>query len=282
MQIIDGKKIAENIKDGIVKEILELKGSRPNLAIILVGQRKDSELYVSLKEREAKKVGIDTHLYRCAENTSEKEVLEMIDYLNKDELVDAILVQLPLPDGFDTDKVVAAIDKAKDVDGFHPKNLEKLATSSDGPSVIMPPVFGAVLEMLSNAKIDLTEKKVCVLSNSEIFGDNLAKVLGHRKALVSVAGPDDENLITETSQADLLVTAIGRPGFIKKEMIKKDAVIIDIGITKVGKNVKGDADFEDLDGTASLISPVPGGIGPLTIAMAFRNTLEIYKKRKGK
>lgn len=278
MDIIDGKKIADKIKDDIVKEIIDLKNSRPNLAIILVGEREDSELYVKLKEKEAKRVGIDTHLYRCAGNTSEKEVLEMINYLNKDELVDAILVQLPLPESFDADKIVASIDEKKDIDGFHPKNLEKLLTTCNNPEAIMPPVFGVVLEMLESIKCDIEGKKVSVLCNSEIFGKSLAKVLECKQAEVLVAHPDDKDLNDKTAQADILISAIGRPGFIKKEMIKNEAVVIDIGITKVEKSVKGDADFDDLDGKASYITPVPGGVGPLTIAMAFRNTLDLYKK----
>jgi len=278
MKIIDGKKIAERIKDDIVKEIVSFKGARPNLAIVLIGDRDDSKLYVNLKEREAKKVGIDTHIYKCPSNIGQEEVLGMIDHLNKDELIDAILVQLPLPDGLDTDKIIESIDENKDVDGFHPENLKKLANLDGSSEVIMPPVFDVVFEMLSDIDCEIKDKKICILSNSEIFGKNLAKALECKQGKVSVVYPDDKNLENETKQADILISAIGRPGFVKKEMIKDDAVIIDIGITKVDKVFKGDVDFDDVDDKASYITPVPGGVGPLTIAMALKNTLDLYKR----
>jgi len=282
-KIIDGKKLAEKIKDGIVKEILSLdKNShitRPNLAIILIGERPDSELYVSLKEREAKKVGIDTHLYKCAENISELEILEMIKCLNEDKTIDAILVQLPLPVGIDTDTIILALDPAKDVDGFHPDNLEKLLTSCDAPD-LMPPVLATVLEMFEDISYDIKDKQVGVISNSEIFGHTLAHVLKCHGAKTEVVKADDKKLAEKTSQADVLITAVGKPKFIKKEMIKKDAVIIDVGISKLGDKFFGDVDFDDVDEKAGYITPVPGGVGPMTIAMAFKNTLEIYKRRR--
>lgn len=321
-KIIDGKILAEKIKDEIIKEILgkdffeeknchdefcachshkenskaikpvSLSASRggqqskhiltcprPNLAIILIGERADSELYVSLKEREAKKVGIDTHLYRCAENISEKEVLEMINFLNNDETVDAILIQLPLPAHLDTDKIIGAIKKEKDVDGFHPDNLKILLNSCDGGAV-MPPVFGACLEMLKSINCEIKNKQICVVANSDIFGKTLAKVLECRGAEAEAVEADDKNLKDKTIEADILITAVGKPKFIKKEMIKKDAVIIDIGITKEEKKVFGDVDFEDVKDKAGFISPVPGGVGPLTIAMAFKNTVGAWKRKR--
>lgn len=278
MQIIDGKKLAGLVEDEIVKEIVALKGERPNLAIVLVGDRQDSELYVSLKEREAKKVGIDTHLYKCPKETSETDLLAVIEHLNNDELIDGILVQLPLPDGLDTDKIMEAVDVRKDVDGFHPKNLDRLTRACDDPDFIMPPVYGVVLEMLKHINFDLSEKQVCVLANSEIFGQTLARILECYKAVAEVVHPGDDNLSDKTKKADILISAIGRPAFVKKEMIKDDAVIIDVGITKNGKKVQGDVDFEDVEEKAAFISPVPGGVGPLTIALAFRNTLDLYKR----
>ncbi|MFH0955725.1 MAG: bifunctional 5,10-methylenetetrahydrofolate dehydrogenase/5,10-methenyltetrahydrofolate cyclohydrolase [Candidatus Falkowbacteria bacterium] len=278
-KIIDGKKLAEKIKDKITKEIYELKGPRPSLAIILIGERPDSELYIRLKEREAKKVGIDTHLYRCAENTSELEILEMIKCLNEDKIIDAILMQLPLPAPIDTDTIIMALDPAKDVDGFHPDNLEKLLKNCDVPD-LMPPVFATVLEMLNSIKYEIKNKRVAVISNSDIFGKSLAHVLKCRGAMADAIKADDKSLIEQTKQADILITAAGKPKFIKKDMIKQDAVVIDVGITKQGEKFVGDVDFDDVEAKAGYITPVPGGVGPMTIAMAFKNTIEIYKKRK--
>lgn len=285
-KIIDGKILAEKIKDGIVKEIIGLNKNvynitRPNLAIILIGERPDSELYVRLKEREAKKVGIDTHLYRCAENTGEREILEMVKCLNEDEAIDAILVQLPLPAQIDTDTIIMAVSPAKDVDGFHPDNLEKLLKSCDF-SGLMPPVFAAVLEMLKSIDYEIKNKQAAIISNSDIFGKSLAYVLKCRGAKVAVVKAEDKNLAKQTKQADILITAVGKPEFIKKDMIKRDAVIIDVGISKLGNKTVGDADFNDVETKAGYISPVPGGVGPLTIAMAFKNILEIFKKRRKK
>ncbi|MDO8592643.1 MAG: bifunctional 5,10-methylenetetrahydrofolate dehydrogenase/5,10-methenyltetrahydrofolate cyclohydrolase [bacterium] len=284
-KIIDGQALAEKIKDKITKEIIGgrhgaeiINCPRPNLAIILIGQRPDSELYVSLKEREAKKVGADTHLYKCAENTSEREILEMIKCLNEDELIDGILVQLPLPVGIDTDTIIMAVDPAKDVDGFQPDNLEKLLRGCDNAEV-MPPVFAAILEMLKSINYKIKNKQVCVISNSDIFGKSLAHVLTCRGAKVLVVKADDENLIKHARQADVLITAVGQPKFIKKDMIKPDAVIIDIGIARQDGKTVGDVDFEDIEDKVSYITPVPGGVGPLTIAMALKNTLEIFRKR---
>lgn len=316
-QIIDGRALAEKIKDKVVKEIVEmgkqkqkavpkiheckcghgaeehvhehedseghkfaafLNVPRPHLAIVLVGNRKDSEIYVALKEREAKRVGIDTSLYRCPEEISEEELLGMVNYLNNDELVDAILVQLPLPEKLDENKIVAAIDPKKDVDGFHPKNLELLFKSCDSEAV-MPPVFDTVLEMLKSIDYDLENKHVCIIANSDIFGDSLAKILECRKAKAIAVKSDDKELKEKTSKADILISAIGKPNFVTSEMVKADAVIIDIGITKEDGKVFGDVDFDSVEDKVGFITPVPGGVGPMTIACAFRNILALYKRK---
>ncbi|MFH1744691.1 MAG: bifunctional 5,10-methylenetetrahydrofolate dehydrogenase/5,10-methenyltetrahydrofolate cyclohydrolase [bacterium] len=277
-QTINGTKLAEEIKDKVAKEIYEMKGLRPNLAIVLIGEREDSVLYVKLKEREAKKVGIDTHLYKCAKNISEQELLEIIDFLNKDDCVDGILVQLPLPEGLDTDKIISAIDSKKDADCFHPKNLETLQTGKD-QNRALPPVAGAVLKILADIKYDLKGKTVCVLCNSDIFGKTLSQIFGYRGAKINIVHAQDKNFMAETKGADILITAIGKPRFIKKEMVKKGAVIIDVGIVKEKKKVFGDVDFEDVKNKASYITPVPGGVGPMTIAILFENCLKLYKKR---
>jgi len=285
MKIIDGKKLAEKIKDQIVKDIIKLNHGhaelplvRPNLAIILIGEREDSRIYVSRKEKAAKEVGVDTHLYKASEEISEGELLEMIKCLNEDDLIDGILVQLPLPEKIDTDTVILSVDPVKDVDGFQPDNLEKLLTNCDFEG-LMPPVFATVLEMLKSIKYAVKDKQVCIISNSDIFGKSLAHILKCRGAKAEVLGPEDKDLAKKTVKADVLISAVGKPHFIKKEMIKDQAVIIDIGITKENDKVSGDVDFDDVKEKASYITPVPGGVGPMTIALALKNTLEIYKKR---
>jgi len=278
--IINGRLIAEKIKDKIAKEIFELGGSkRPNLAIILVGDRDDSKLYVDLKEKEAKKVGIDTHVYRCASNTHEPEIFSMIDYLNKDKAINAILIQLPLPKNYDTDGIILAIDPRKDVDRFHPDNLKKLLRTCNHKEV-MPPVFRVVIKILKEIKFDIKNKRVCVLANSDIFGKSLVSVLSCLGADAQTHKPDEKKLSEKTQKADVLITAVGKAQFIKKDMIKKGAIIIDIGISREQGKIYGDVDFDDVKETAGFITPVPGGVGPMTIAMLFENVLELYNRVK--
>ncbi len=258
---IDGQKIAEEVKDNLVKQIYKFSELRPNLAIILVGKREDSKIYVNLKEKEAKKVGIDTHVYHLNEDVDEKELIEVIEFLNQDKLIDAILLQLPLPEKFSTNKIINTIKKEKDVDGFR----------LDHPDYIISPVMSAIKASLQSIKINENQKTACVLYNSEIFGQEIKKVLKEFNLKIL----DKKNL----KKADILVTALGKPEYIKKDMLKKGVIIIDIGITKKGKKVYGDCDFKDLKNHASYITPVPGGIGPMTIAFLFENVLEIYKRR---
>jgi len=258
---IEGRAIAEKIKDQIAQEIFELAGPRPNLAIILVGEREDSKLYVSLKEKEGKRVGIDTHLYKLEGDESDKDLLDIINFLNVDDSIDGILVQLPLPDRFNTDLIIGAIKPEKDVDGFHVQC----------PSYIMSPVLASIEACLENINFIPEGKTACVLYNSEIFGLSVKKMLESKGMCVG--------LRDNPGQADLLVSALGRPNYIKAEMIKPGAVIIDIGITKVGEQVLGDADYESVKNKAGFITPVPGGIGPMTIAFLFKNVWEIYKRR---
>ena len=276
--IINGKLIAEKIKDKITKEISELgDNKRPNLAIILVGNRDDSKLYVDLKEKEAKKVGIDTHIYKCADNIPESEILDTIDYLNKDKKIDAILVQLPLPKNYNTDKIILAIDPQKDVDRFHPNNLKKLLHACNHKEV-MPPLFKVILKILKEIEFDVKNKNICVLANSDIFGKSLVSVLSCLRAKAEAHKPNEKKLSEKIQEADVLITAVGKAQFIKKDMIKEDAIIIDIGISREQGKIYGDVDFDDVKEKAGFITPVPGGVGPITISMLFENTLELYKK----
>jgi len=259
---IDGTAIAEKIKDEITQNIFKLKGPRPNLAIVLVGERADSQLYVSLKEKEGVKVGVDTHTYRLPEDISERELLDALGFLNNDSSIDGILVQMPLPEKLNADKVIAAINPLKDVDGFHPQH----------PEYLLSPVLASVIACLEEIRFSYAGKTACILYNSEVFGQSIKAVL-EKKGLTVFLKDNPE-------QADVLVTALGEPHKIKREMVKDGAVIIDIGITKKDEKVLGDVDYEDIKNKAGYITPVPGGIGPMTIAFLFKNVWEIFKRRK--
>ena len=286
MFVIDGKSIADKVQDEIVAETLKIAQageSRPNLAIILIGEREDSKLYVSLKQREAVKVGIDTNLYKFEEDAKEEEILQAVGFLNNDPSIDAILIQLPLPAHLNTDKILAAMDPLKDADGF----LE------NKPDYVLSPVIASILRVLSEIAFAPQGKTACILHNSEIFGqtvkDSLAK-FGLQINLVSLQGfeaksADEQKKLFLSAQAkclsaDLIVSALGLPEFIDDTFVKDGAVIIDVGISKVEGKTKGDADFEALSGKNVWLTPVPGGIGPMTIAMLFKNVLAIYQHRK--
>jgi len=281
MKIIDGKKLAEKIKDEVVAEIVNINNGdacavkRPGLAIVLIGKRADSEIYVALKEKEAKKCGIDTHTYKFSEEVEESEIKETIKFLNKDEEVNAILLQLPLPKKFDTDEIVKLIDPKKDVDGFHPKNLEKILNGCPGRDNL-PPLIQVVLEIIDSVKVEIKDKDVCVLVNSDVFGDSLKKIFTCQGGKVDIV-KIDEDWKSKSKKADILITAIGKKQFIKKEDIKKDALIIDIGITNEDGKVYGDVDMEDVKDVAGFITPVPGGVGPMTIAFALKSALILFK-----
>ena len=278
IKIIDGKIIAERIKDQIVKEVLALNKNkvqnaeiRPNLAVVLVGFNKESEIYVSKKVEEAKKTGIDTHLYRFCDKDQQKDIIKTIEILNQDEEIDAILVQLPLAKKFDTDKIIEAIDPRKDVDCFHPVNQKRKIDK------IIAPVHGAVLEILTEVEYELVEKNVLIISNSKIFGKNLKNILEQKGAKVKRLISDSSELLKKISEADLLISAIGKPHSIKKEMLKKSVGVIDVGISREGKKIKGDFDSKDFNGKNCFYTPVPGGVGPITVAILLRNTLELFK-----
>ena len=275
MNIIDGRKLAEKVKDKIALEVFEAVKNgeaHPSLAIILVGNRPDSQLYVKLKEREAKKLGIDTYLYELEESTSEDEIVETIKFLNNDDAIDSVLVQLPLPDHIDTDKVMSSLDPKKDADGFledHPKNVTS-------------PVLAAVKMMLDSTKVKAKDLSAGALYNSDVFGEALKKLLTDYgfKEVKGITARDAQEVAKISETVDVLVSAIGAPFFIKEGIIKHDAVLIDVGTTQVGDKVCGDIDFDNVKEKASFISPVPGGVGPMTIAFLFQNVLNIYKNKK--
>lgn len=280
LQLINGRQLAENIKDNIAENIYSLGGSRPNLAIILVGQRPDSQLYVKLKQQEAKKVGIDTHFYGCPENISQAELLETIRFLNNDPLIDGILLQLPLPQHLDADEAVNAINPDKDVDGFTAENLNRLQNNQ--PQAIIPPVFGVVLKLIAEQELDLTGQLAIILGNSTIFGYHLADLIKQQGAEVEVYHRLDKNVQARLNQAKLIISALGRPLAVKIKQPQNNYLIIDIGITKKAKKVYGDVDLKSINPLINgWATPVPGGVGPLTIAMALNNTFLLYQQHHG-
>jgi len=269
MNLIDGKLLAEKIKDKIALEIVSFGGKRPGLAIILVGERPDSTLYVSLKEKQAKAVGIDTHLYRLPESIGQDELLATIKFLNNDPEVDGILVQLPLPAQLETDVIVNAVNPDKDVDGFTKENMKRLM-GEEKEVGLMPPVYAVIIAMLESINCEIANKKINLIVNSDIFEDHLIEILKLQGGII----------VPDIKEADIIITAQGKANAINAEMIKDDAIIIDIGIShdKDGK-VVGDVDAKSMENKSGYLSPVPGGVGPMTIAMAFLNTLIAFNKQ---
>jgi len=276
--IIDGNGLAKKINQETSDEVRAL-GCTPSLAIVLVGDNSDSKIYVDKKIKKSKELGMEPNLYKCDDDSGQAKILEVIDWLNNDNDIDGILLQLPLPNDYDydVDELISRISPAKDLDRFHPKNIDPIINTCD-VSLMMPPVFGAVLEMLKSIDFELDGMLTTVISNSEIFGGSMAKVLSCQGASVQLCSVDDPELREMSVTSDLLISAIGKPKFIDNSMVKDEAVVIDIGFTRENKKLHGDVDFEDVKDKVSYISPVPGGVGPLTVAMTLRNALELYKK----
>ncbi|MCX6745558.1 MAG: bifunctional 5,10-methylene-tetrahydrofolate dehydrogenase/5,10-methylene-tetrahydrofolate cyclohydrolase [Candidatus Parcubacteria bacterium] len=260
-QLIDAKKIADEILLDIKKQVTKLE-TKPGLAAILIGDNPASKLYLKLKEKACQKVGIDFFSYFLDKNCPEEKVLEVINFLNNDQAIKGIILQLPLPEKFNQDKLIKAIKPSKDVDGFHPQS-----------KVISPNVLG-IIELIKSTKVDLKNKKVIILSNSEIFSQPFKKLLPESK--IEYVNPKSHisDLISHTSKADVLIVAIGQAKFIKPNMVKKDSIIIDVGINKVKGKTIGDVDPE-VDKVVAFRSPVPGGVGPMTVAMLLQNLLQL-------
>jgi methylenetetrahydrofolate dehydrogenase (NADP+) / methenyltetrahydrofolate cyclohydrolase len=279
-QIIDGKIVSKLVKDNI-KSIIESKKVSPSLAVILVGNDPASLTYVRNKTKECLEVGISPKDYHLPEDTSEEKLLELIGNLNKDDDIDGILVQLPLPKHINTNKILNAISPYKDVDGFHPENVGKLMI---GTPFVEPCTPKGVIRLLEHYGISVEGKRAVVLGRSNIVGKPMAIMLLHRNATVTICHSKTKDLSEITKQADILVSAIGIPNFVKADMIKKDAVVIDVGINKVEENGKsklvGDVDFENVKEVASYITPVPGGVGPMTRAMLLENTVNLALFRR--
>lgn len=271
-KMIDGKVLADDIQLNIKQEIYK-KSIRPGLAIILVGSDPASQLYVSKKKAACQDVGIDFHDYLLEENCSEKELLDCINFLNKDDKVDAILVQLPLPDHLDTDKIISAIDPKKDVDGFHKKNIKDFLANK---ARITPGLPLGIIKLIEHTGEELKNKEAVIVSRSEVFSAPMIKILEDRQIKTQVVNPDDKALKNKTSQADILIVSVGEPFLIKEDMVKDDSIIIDVGINKIDNDyVVGDVDYGAVFPKVKYITPVPGGVGPMTIAMLLYNTVQL-------
>lgn len=279
-KIIDGKILSEQILKRLKQEISELP-RQPGLAVILIGDDAASALYVKNKKNAARKVGINFSDYLCGgkfyNNISENEIVEMIHFLNNDPTVDGIIVQLPLPKKFNTKRIIEAIDPQKDVDGFHPQNQKKI---SNKEVLITSPLIKAIWYALLSTDIEFKGKNAIIVSKNPIFSKPLAKDLEKAGLHVSVITPED-NMEKKLKNAEVVVSVVGKPKLIKKEMIKPNAVVIDVGTTLIGNN-KWSGDVEkNVEEVASWITPVPGGIGPLTVAMLLYNTYQISSKNQG-
>ncbi len=290
MKLIDGKTISEEIKKEIASEVASLidKGYRaPHMAAILVGHDGASETYIASKERNCRAVGMTSSLYRYEENISEKELLEVISFLNQDEEVDGFIIQLPLPKHINVDRVIAAVDPDKDIDGFHPVNMGRLALGEDA---FVPATPCGIMELLKRAGIETVGKKCVVLGRSNIVGTPMALLMSrnnpHANATVTICHSKTQNLKEEALQADILVAALGKPGFVTADMVKEGAVVVDVGIHRIedsgkpsGYRIVGDVDYDKVAPKCGAITPVPGGVGPMTIAALLMNTMKSYKKR---
>ncbi|CUU68472.1 bifunctional methylenetetrahydrofolate dehydrogenase/methenyltetrahydrofolate cyclohydrolase FolD [Campylobacter hyointestinalis] len=280
MQIIDGKSVSAKVKENIKNEVLNLKrsGITPTLAVILVGEDKASQTYVASKEKACLACEIGSVMHRLSKETTQSELLALIEVLNLDDSIDGILVQLPLPSHIDTNKVLEAIDPAKDVDGFHAVNVGNLSSGLDG---FVPCTPLGIMELLKEYNVNLQGISAVVIGRSNIVGKPMANLLLNAGATITVAHSKTQNLAEVVKRAKLIVVAVGRPNFLKENMVSDGAIVIDVGINRLdsGKLV-GDVDFDGVAPKCSLITPVPGGVGPMTIAMLLSNTLKSAKQRK--
>jgi methylenetetrahydrofolate dehydrogenase (NADP+)/methenyltetrahydrofolate cyclohydrolase len=288
-KIIDGKLTSDKIKKGIAAEVAKMIDNderTPHLAAVLVGADPASEFYVKSKEKACTAVGITSSLYKYSDKMSEKELLDVIAFLNNDPEVDGFIVQLPLPDHINVEKVLNNIDPAKDVDGFHPMNVGKMAL---GAETYLPATPAGILMLLEEYKIETAGKNVVVLGRSNIVGSPMSILLSRKgnpgNATVTLCHSKTINLKEIAAQADIIIAAIGQPEFVTADMVKKDAVVIDVGIHRMedatkekGYRITGDVKFDEVYKKASLITPVPGGVGLMTIAALLTNTLKARKK----
>ncbi len=291
MEILDGKKVSNDIKNEITVAVQEMKANGekvPHLAAVLVGDDGASLTYVGSKVKTCERIGFDSTLVRMPATTTEEELLEKVKELNENDDIDGFIVQLPLPPQIDTQKVLLAVNPDKDVDGFHPMNFGKMALNL--PTFISATPFG-ILELLERYKVETSGKHTVVIGRSDIVGKPMSILMGRKgcpgDSTVTLTHSRTKNIESIIAQADIVISALGVPNFLKAEMVKEGAVIIDVGITRVpdetkksGYSIVGDVDFAEVSKKASYITPVPGGVGPMTIAMLLKNTLLARKRHR--
>lgn len=277
-KIIDGKRMADALLDAVAEKVAALQ-FKPCLAIVLVGGDPASQVYTRKKHEACARVGMKSKDVAMPESASQKEIIAQVRHLNDDPEVDGILVQLPLPAGVDEDAVLAAVAREKDVDGFHPENFGKLALGVGG---IVPCTPAGVMHMLRECGVKAEGKEAVVIGRSRIVGKPLALLLMNAGATVTVCHSKTRDLAAHAKNADILCAAAGKPRMVAGDMVKQGAVVVDIGTSKEGDVLVGDVDFEKAAKKASLITPVPGGVGPMTIAMLMQNTLICYSERRRK
>ena len=278
-KLIDGKAIAAKIRGELTTEVaaLQTKGTKPGLAVVLVGEDPASKVYVSMKEKACHDVGIFSDEYKLHAETTEAELLELIDRLNHDPRIHGILVQLPLPKQIDTEKVLEAISPLKDVDGFHPYNVGRLVV---GKPLFQPCTPYGVMVMLRESGSDLAGKEVVVVGRSNIVGKPVAFMCLQQHATVTLCHSRTKDLAAKVRMADVVIAAVGQPEMIKGDWIKEGAVVIDVGVNRIAdKKLVGDVEFEAASRRASAITPVPGGVGPMTITMLLYNTVQSAKRQ---
>lgn len=286
--VIDGKALSLSLKEGMRERIAELErqfGRKPCLAVIIVGDNPASRSYVTGKIKAAAFVGMDSRLVELPANVSEQRLLDVISELNAEDGVDGILVQLPLPEHIDEEKVIDAIALEKDVDGFHPGNVANLWL---GRPCIVPCTPKGIIKMIESAGVDISGRKAVVVGRSNIVGKPVAKLLLDRNATVTIAHSRTSDLAAVCRDADILVAAVGRPRMITADMVKPGATVIDVGINRIpvikedgseGSRLVGDVDYDSVSEIAGFITPVPGGVGPMTITMLMENTIECFSRK---
>lgn len=277
MELLDGKALANDILDKLslkVNNLATVRGEVPNLVVIQVGDDLASSVYVRNKERTAERVGIKSETIKLSKHITQDELLEIIDKYNNDSLVNGILVQLPLPEHIDEQVILEAISPMKDVDGFHPLNVGKL---NIGQKQMIPSTPAGIMELLKANHIELEGKHVVIVGRSNIVGKPLAHLLLEANATVTIAHSKTKDLKHLTKQADILVVAVGQPELITKDYVKTGAVVIDVGINRTESGLKGDVDFNSVKSKVAAITPVPGGVGPMTIAMLMNQTYQAYR-----
>ena len=276
--IIDGKKISAVLREKLKEKVSKLKSTYnavPGLTVILIGEDPPSKIYVKNKEKSAIEVGINSEVIRYQDNVEEKVVLNKIKELNENDKVSGILVQLPLPKHIDKRKVIETINPNKDVDGLHPMNVGNLSSGYDSMVPCTP--LGCYL-LIKDVEKDLNGKHAVVIGRSNLNGKPMTQLLLKENCTVTITHSKTKDLKAECKRADIIIAAVGRPKLVKADWVKKDAIVIDVGINKTDSGLVGDVDFDDVSTVAKAITPVPGGVGPMTIACLLNNTVECFKK----